>query len=86
MLVAGNVIIGRREEKDPNEDAETGTAPTGGEEEGEDLLVEEVELEDGVDAAGKDRERVGERVVREEDEDILDLGEDRKYEDREGRL
>lgn len=94
MLVAGNVIIGRREEKDPAEaDAENGSGigigvggPGGGDEEGEDLLGEEVELDNGVDTAGKGRERVGEHIIREEDEDILDLGdEEGKYKGRAAR-
>lgn len=50
LLVVGNVIIGRREEKDPAE--ESGDVETGVGVEEEGLLAEEIELdrEDRVDA------------------------------------
>jgi hypothetical protein len=72
LLVAGNVIIGRREEKDPADShakvhgaAENGESAYG--EEGEGLLGDSVELldESEVDALKR---------TPEEDDDILDLG------------
>jgi hypothetical protein len=71
LLVAGNVIIGRREEKDPadSRDEVHGAAENGESayvEEGEGLLGDSVELvdESEVDALKKTPE----------DDDILDLG------------
>lgn len=71
LLVAGNVIIGRREEKevDPHSDAH-GAAENGEStysEEEDELLSESVELTDELEVALKRTQ------VEEEEEDILDL-------------
>ncbi|KAH8808944.1 transcription initiation factor IIA, gamma subunit, helical domain-containing protein [Xylogone sp. PMI_703] len=69
MLVAGNVIIGRREEHVDGKDGDAHVAAEGGEgtfrEEEEVLLADEVELDERVQAAR-----------RKEDEDILELDSD----------
>lgn len=74
MLVAGNVIIGRREENDPEaENSSAGARDTrisaegseGYDDAGEVLLGDELEMEDEVHAKNK-----------QVDEDILDLGLD----------
>jgi hypothetical protein len=72
LLVAGNVIIGRREEKDPADShAEVHGAAENGEsaygEEGEGLLGESLELVDESEVDALKR-------TPEEDDDILDLG------------
>jgi drug/metabolite transporter (DMT)-like permease len=61
LLVTGNVIIGRREEKDPEEERSDGLARAESGEDGEGLLGQEIEL--GAD--GRESE----------DEDVLDLRE-----------
>jgi hypothetical protein len=75
LLVAGNVIIGRREEKDVGDQAraggegeamENGVSGYSGSEEGEGLLSEDVELTNELEAALKRTQVVA-------DEDILDL-------------
>ena len=72
LLVAGNVIIGRREEKDPADShAEAHGAAENGEsaygEEGEGLLDDSVELVDESEVDALKR-------TPKEDDDILDLG------------
>jgi hypothetical protein len=72
LLVAGNVIIGRREEKDPADfRAEVQGAAENGEsaygEEGEGLLGDSVELVDESEVAAL-------KKAPEEEDDILDLG------------
>jgi hypothetical protein len=73
LLVAGNVIIGRREEKDsadPHAEAHVSAAENGGRagaEEGEGLLSESVELVDESEASAL-------KKTPEEEDDILDLG------------
>lgn len=72
LLVAGNVIIGRREEKDPaNSHAEVHGAVENEEsasgEEGEGLLGDRVELVDESEVDALKR-------TPEEEDDILDLG------------
>jgi hypothetical protein len=71
LLVAGNVIIGRREEKDPADfhaevhgTAENGEGAYG--DEGEGLLGDSVELVDGSEVAALKKTP--------EEDDILDLG------------
>ncbi|CZR64958.1 uncharacterized protein PAC_14858 [Phialocephala subalpina] len=78
LLVAGNVIIGRRdegEEKDVHGRAENGEG-SGREEVGEGLLVaEEVELDEDLDL---------EERKRKEEQDVLDLGLD-EHQQQQGR-
>ncbi|KAF8858284.1 hypothetical protein BDZ45DRAFT_400380 [Acephala macrosclerotiorum] len=78
LLVAGNVIIGRREEGeekgDAHERAENGEGPRT-EEEGEGLLVaEELELNEDL-----------EEQKRKEEQDVLDLGLDNEHQQRRRR-
>jgi hypothetical protein len=73
FLVAGNVIIGRREEKDPSSEREDGVRDGRGSSEGEGLLGEDVELE-----VDEQAERERKRREREVEEDILDLGDERR--------
>jgi len=88
-LVAGNVIIGRREEKDTGV---MGGSVTGGEgevergEEGEGLLGEEIGLQEGGEGGFKGRS-AGERgrAGNEDDDDILDLGLERVKSEDENR-
>jgi hypothetical protein len=72
-LVAGNVIIGRRDEGD-EKPGEEGRSSSEGGVEGEGLLGEDLELEDeSEEGRVRDRKR-REREV--EEEDVLDLGDE----------
>lgn len=77
LLVAGNVIIGRREEEEKDKGDLEGGESRGGGEEGDGLLGEEVELGGSVIAEAEDAE--GKRTR--EQEDVLDLA----LEDEEGK-
>ncbi|EPE25966.1 Multidrug resistance efflux transporter EmrE [Glarea lozoyensis ATCC 20868] len=86
FLVAGNVIIGRREEKDGSEGEGREGRRSGDGLEGDGLLGEDVELVDdggdevererGEGRGERERERERERREREVDDDVLDLGDE----------
>jgi hypothetical protein len=72
LLVAGNVIIGRREEKDVDHHAETHVVAENGQgtfSEGESLMGEAVELVDETEIALKKQNGEG------EEDDMLNLGD-----------
>lgn len=79
LLVAGNVIIGRREEKDGGEDLEGGEGS--GEQEGDGLLGdvvegEEVELEDAEGVKDEDFVQLGDLEGddgKSDDDELVDL-------------
>jgi hypothetical protein len=74
LLVAGNVIIGRREEEEKDKgDLEGGESRRAGEE-GDGLLGEEVELGGSVIAEAEDAD--GKRTRTREQDDVLDLALD----------
>jgi hypothetical protein len=74
------VIIGRREEKDPSSEragSESGEGRRSGDAGG--LLGEDVELDGSIEGDSEEAER--QRRERAEEEDILDLGTERRSED-----
>ncbi|KAM3065769.1 hypothetical protein ACMFMG_010005 [Clarireedia jacksonii] len=79
LLVAGNVIIGRREEEEKDKGDLEGGERRRGEEEGDGLLAEEVELGGSVIAEGEAADGKRSR----EQEDVLDLALD--DDDEEGK-
>jgi hypothetical protein len=82
LLVAGNVIIGRRDEgetKSVDGQGEDGTRRTSGEEEEGLMVGEPVEFEDLEDDEDEDE---GKRKERQEEDDILQLGLDSPEEQR----
>lgn len=76
LLVAGNVIIGRREEEEKDKgDLEGGESRRAGEE-GDGLLGEEVELGGSVIVEEEEEDAEGKSTRTREQEDVLDLALD----------
>jgi hypothetical protein len=88
LLVAGNVIIGRRDEEedktaDEGDDGENGLGQYGdqeGDERGGLLVGESVELDEDLETKEAERKR------KQDEEDILHLGSDTEEDDQRSRL